>query len=206
MVIIALLLVVVIAGAASYYVFVLSVPAPAGTNGHTTTQTVGATTSAANHFTQYTGTFVYSLPLGPSGEQVSSNGTVNEYRTILSASGTFSFFINPANQSGLGSGQGEITATTTGFCTGNVTVHYTFQIINSNTLLGGNVTVAFGDAAPGNVTYPLYCTNLDGSHYSGSGNFIFLSVYPNLVSSASVPATLTMNETGEYYLVKFGVG
>jgi hypothetical protein len=116
---------------------------------------------------------------------------------VQTASGSFTFFINPANYTGVGNGQGTMTATTSGFCSGTTTFQYTFKITNANDLLGGNITVAFGDPSPASIMVPLSCTgSLTGVDTSVNNPLPFLSVYPNLVSVRTVPATVSRHLTG----------
>jgi hypothetical protein len=112
------------------------------------------------------------------------------------ASGSFTFSINPANYSGSGSGHGTMTVTTTGFCSGRTTFPYTFKILDATNLLGGNITVFIGDPTPLNFTVPLTCTATANPGSATGNTFPFLSVFPNEISVASVPATVTQHLTG----------
>jgi len=201
LIVVVVVIMLVIGGAAAYYVFVFSAPVPNGVPGKTTTAVVGTTTTNGN-FKRYAGTFTFSTPLGPTGEDVSPNGTLALYSSVVSATGTFSFFINPTNQSGSGSGTGRVTSVTTGFCTGQTSFAYSFTIPDATTLLGSNLTVAFGDATPSSGAYPLSCRALNGTVYSTTGNFTYLSVYPNLISVSSVPSTQTFSQSGISYMIQ----
>jgi hypothetical protein len=153
--------------------------------------------STGSGFRYYTGTFSYSLPLGPGGDRLNSSGSVETYTTVQAASGSFNFFINPANYTGVGNGQGTMTVTTTGFCSGTTTFPYTFKISNANDLLGGNITVAFADPSPGSFFVPLTCTgSLTGVDTSVNNPLTFLPVYPNLVSVRTVPTMVSQHLSG----------
>ena len=201
-VLLALIIVVVIAGAAVYVLFLPSGGAKTtGQQSTTRSQSSKSATSTpsggSQGFKTYSGTFSYSLPLGPSGDREGTNDTVESYSSTQVASGTFSFFINPANYTGVGSGQGTLTVTTTGFCSGSVTVNYSFKITNANDLLNGNITVAFADPTPGSAMVPLTCTgDMTGVNTSTNNPITFLPVYPNLVSVHTVPATVSQQLTG----------
>jgi hypothetical protein len=202
-VLIALVIVVVIAGAAVYVLFLPSNSTAKTTGQQSTTRSqtsrsATALSSSGNQaFKTYSGTFSYSIPLGPSGDREGANSTVESYSSTQVASGTFSFFINPVNYTGIGSGQGTLTVTTTGFCSGSVTVNYSFEITNANDLLNGNITVAFAEPTPGSVMVPLTCTgDLTGVNTSTNNPVNFLPVYPNLVSVHTLPATVSQQLTG----------
>ena len=207
-IVVALVLVFVAAGAA--YLFLLAPGNLTPTSGTKTSETstnLGSTVitrhdstgtpSGSQGFQRYQGTFSYSLPLGPAGERVNNDSTVDTYRSIQVASGSFTFFINPANFTGVGTGHGTLTVTTSGFCSGTTTVQYTFSVINANDLLGGNITVAFGDPTPSSFMVPLTCTgSLKGVDTSVNNPSTFLGIYPNLVSVKSVPITVSQQLSG----------
>ncbi|HZW58181.1 MAG TPA: hypothetical protein VFF30_17970 [Nitrososphaerales archaeon] len=155
------------------------------------------TASGASGMRTYHGTFSYSLPLGPTGERVLGNNTVQQYRSVQLASGTFTFSIAALNRSGTGSGQGVLTVTTSGFCSGVTTFPYTLKIIDATTLLSGNLTMFIGDPTPANFTVPLTRTGpMAGGNTSVNNPSSFLSVYPNEISTANVPVTLTQHLSG----------
>lgn len=153
--------------------------------------------SSGSGFKTYSGTFNYSVPLGPSGERVFSNGTVQSYTSVYVGSGTFTFFINPQNYSGSGSGQGTITVTTTGFCSGSVTLKYTFRISDATTILGGNTTLFFALPTPSSAKVPLTCTGpMAGVDTSTNNPITFEAIYSGEITSASIPVTVSQHLTG----------
>jgi hypothetical protein len=209
--VVVLVLVIIVAGVV--YVFTLS-----GSGSKTSTQTSGGSATSTTTSTQsttitfsaatsladgsqsfktYKGTFSYSNPLGPGGERVLSNNTVQSYTSVQVASGSFTFFINPANFTGVGSGQGTMTVTTTGFCSGSTTFPYTFRVTNANDLLNGNITFAVGVPTPINFTVTLHCTGpMSGVNIALNNPSPFLSIYPNLISVHTVPITVSEHLTG----------
>jgi len=220
-IVIVIIVIVVVAGAATYSLAVAtststssagqsSVKSSISTGSSRQTSTAGTATSAttitsfsisstagSSSLKTYTATFNFSLPLGPSGELTfSNNDTVKVYRSAQSASGSFTFFINPANYSGSGSGQGTMTVTTTGFCSGKTTFPYTFKIPDATDILGGNITVFMGDPTPANFTVPLTCTATPSPGSATGDTFPFLSTYPNEISVAAVPVTVIQHLAG----------
>ncbi len=161
----------------------------------------GGSTSGSSGITTYSGTFNFSLPLGPSGDRDLSNGTLQMYNTTQVGSGSFTFFIAAQNKSGSGSGHGTLTVTTAGFCSGSSTFPYTFTIPDATTILG-NYTVFFGNPVPGNFTVQLSCTgDMSGVNTSTNNPSSFLPVYPNEINFASMPVTANEHQTGDisYY-------
>jgi hypothetical protein len=145
----------------------------------------------------YNGTFEFTNPAGPFGELTfSNNDTVKTYSSVQNGSGSFNFSINPSTYEGTGSGQGTLTVTTTGFCSGQITLHYTFQIPDATNILGGNITVFFGTPTPVNFTVPLTCTASPNPGSSNGDTFPFLSEYPGEISVPSVPVNVTENLSG----------
>jgi hypothetical protein len=141
----------------------------------------------------YSGTFNYSIPVGPSGVRSFSNDTVQVYNSTMTASGTFTFFIAPLNESGSGSGHGTITVATHGFCSGSTTISYTFLVPDATSLLGGNITIFFSNPQPGNYSVPLTCTGpMAGVSTATNNPGPFLPEYPGefSVSISSLPASV----------------
>ena len=164
----------------------------------TSSQTSSTGSSTAN---TYGGTFNYSVPLGPSGERILPNNTVQTYGSVQVTSGFFAFSINPANYSGTGNGHGTITVTTTGFCSGKVTISYAFTI-QAVWVPTENLTIGFHTPNPANVTVPLSCTGpMNGVDTSTNNPITFLSEYPGLISTSSVPYTVDQHLSGNitYY-------
>jgi hypothetical protein len=207
----AIIVVLVVASAATYYLVVAKSPSTSLSTGSTqastasssstprTTASSSSTTSTTGSSTlkTYSATFNFSLPEGPFGELTfSNNDTVKTYNSVQVASGSFTFSINPANYSGSGSGHGTMTVTTTGFCSGRTTFPYTFNIPDATNILGGNITVFIGDPTPVNFTVPLTCTATALPGSSNGNTFPFLSVYPNEISLATVPVTVTQHLAG----------
>lgn len=207
--IVVILVVVVAVAGAGVYVFVLTGPstgssttptvtignASSVTNGHTSTVTVGPSTSTGTQgYENYKGTFVYANPLGPFGINDSSGKPV-EWNSTLSASGSFTFSINPATYIGSGSGQGSITVATHGYCTGTATVQYTFSITVAHPP-GENMIISFNTPAPSSVMVQLTCQGPTTGFNTANNPVTFLSVYPNGLSLASVPSTSSQTPTG----------
>jgi hypothetical protein len=219
LVVVALVVVIVlIAGVGIYYFANIGSPGASATrsssqrssSGHTSASSAStshsaAASSAASGVMTYGGTFNFSVPLGPSGERVLSNGTVQTYSSVQVASGSFAFSINPQNYSGTGSGHGTLTVTTTGFCSGSVILPYTFLIPDATDILGGNVTVFIGTPTPANFTVNLTCTGpMAGVSTATNNPAPFLSIYPNEINVAAVPATVNQHLPGGityYYTV-----
>jgi hypothetical protein len=206
----AVIVVLVVASAAAYYLAVAnpsstsvskssaqtstasSSSTPRTTHASSTTSTTGSSALKT-----YSATFNFSLPEGPFGELTfSNNDTVKTYNSVQVGSGSFTFSMNPANYSGSGSGHGTLTVTTTGFCSGRTTLPYTFSIPDATNILGGNITVFIGDPTPANFTVPLTCTATANSDSTNGNTFPFLSVYPNEISAATIPVTVTQHLAG----------
>jgi hypothetical protein len=133
---------------------------------------------------------------------VLSNGTVQSYNSVQFASGSFTFSVAAFNRSGSGSGHGTLVVTTTGFCSGTTTVPYTFLIPDATTILGGNLTVFLGTPTPSTFMVPLSCTGpMAGVNTATNNPAPFLSVYPNEITTASTPVTVTQHLPGNinYY-------
>ena len=153
----------------------------------------------------YSGTFNFSLPVGPSGVRSASNGSAQYYNTIQVGSGSFTFFVSASNESGSGSGHGTLVATTSGFCSGRVKVPYTFSIPDASTLLG-NLTIFFGTPTPNNITMPLSCTGpMTGVSTATNNPFTYLSAYPNEITVTSVPAVLNVHQTPGNFTYYFNI-
>lgn len=166
------------------------------TSANSVNAAVAKSTTLTSGMTTYSGTFNFSLALGPSGIRTLSNNTVQTYSSIEAGSGTFTFFISPVNKSGSGSGRGTLVVTTTGFCSGKVTIPYTFTVPDATTLLG-NLTLFFSTPTPANYTVPLSCTGpMAGVNTSTNDPGPYLSVYPNEISTATTPVTVTENLSG----------
>lgn len=165
------------------------------TNGQTSTITIGPTTSTGTQGrVNYKGTFTYVTPLGPFGINDSSGKPV-EWNSTQTASGSFTFSIDPATYLGTGSGQGSITVATHGYCTGTVTVPYTFPIQVAHPP-GENFIISFDPPTPSNVTVSLTCLGSTNGFNTANNPVAFLSVYPNGLSLASIPATSSQVPTG----------
>lgn len=147
----------------------------------------------------YSGTFNFTLPLeGPSGVRDFSNGTFQEYNTTQVASGTFTFSLAAGGLSGSGSGKGTMTATTTGFCSGQNIFSYTFQIPDVTTEFG-NLTVFFGTPTPSSFMVSLACTGpMQGVDTSVNEPTQFLAVYPNEIN-------LQFNDLSVYQHLQGGI-
>ena len=214
MIVAALVVVVVVAGV-GVYAFVFHVAGGSETKSttltigtvrstgtpatRTSTIVVGSVTSAVltsdtQSYQTYTGTFSYVVPLGPSGIN-DSTGKPIQWNSTQTASGSFTFSINPATYLGTGSGQGSIRVATRGYCTGSPTVPYTFAV-QAGHLPGGNFEIAFETPSPSNVTVRLSCLGPTTGFYTANNPVSFLSVYPNEESPASIPMTDSQTLTG----------
>jgi len=204
----AIIVVLVVASAAVYFLVVAGPPSTTANKSSTQATTSSSTprttasssavsTTGSSTVKTYSVTFNYSQPLGPYGELTfSNNDTVKTYTSVQVASGSFTFSINPSTYEGTGSGHGTMTVTTTGFCSGRTTFPYTFQIPDATNILGGNITVFMGDPTPLNFTVPLTCTATALPGSTNGNTFPFLSVYPNEISVAAVPVTVTQHLAG----------
>jgi len=169
------------------------------TNGHTSTVTIGSTTSTGptagtQGYENYKGNFSYVTPLGPFGINDSSGKPV-EWNSTQTSSGSFTFSIDPTTYVGTGSGQGSITVTTQGYCTGTVLVPYTFTI-QATHASGENFIISFNTPTPSNATVQLTCQGSTNGFNTANNPVAFLSVYPNGLSLASIPATSSQVPTG----------
>lgn len=211
LIVVVLVIVILVAGVGVYYIF-LVVPGTLGTSqsssSHSSTSGLTSTTSSSSsHSTgsssltsstgtsgikTYSGNYNYTNPEGPGGERVFTNGTVQLYSSVQFAVGSFTFSINPQNYSGTGSGHGTMIVTTTGFCSGNVTVPYAFGIEVTN-LPGQNITVFFHPPTPVNATVPLTCTGPMNGVNQANDPVPFLAEYPGEISTATVPVTVSQN-------------
>jgi len=192
------LVVLVVIGGSAYYFLALGGPGSLATSTHTSQTSTHSvsTTGGQLGYKTYSGTYSYSLPLGPSGARTNSSNKLETYSSVQVASGTFTFFVNPANYSGNGVGHGTYTITTTGFCSGSTSFQYTFKIFAS-TVLQGNLTVAFETPTPANYQVALACTgSLNGVDTSTNNPGPFLSVYPNLVNEKSIPVSVDQTLSG----------
>ena len=189
------LVVVVIVAGVGVYVFVLSA---SGTSGKTSTTTLGptessVTTSASQSGQNYKGSFTYANPLGPFGINDSSGKPV-EWNSTQSATGTFTFSIDPATYIGTGVGSGSITVSTQGYCTGSTTVQYTFNITATH-VPGENFVISFNTPTPPSVTVQLTCQGSTDGFYTSNNPVTYLSVYPNGLSMSAVPYTTSQPPT-----------
>ncbi|HUI24280.1 MAG TPA: hypothetical protein VLY82_07825 [Nitrososphaerales archaeon] len=178
---------------------------PSVTNSHTSTVTIGPTTptgptTGTQGYDNYRGVFTYVTPLGPFGINDSSGKPV-EWNSTQTASGSFTFSIDPANYTGTGSGQGSITVTTQGYCTGTVTLPYTFTV-QAVHAPGENFIISFNTPTPSDATVQLTCQGSTNGFNTANNPVTFLSVYPNGLSLASIPATSSQVPTaGTSYTV-----
>jgi len=202
-VVIVLVVVVAIAGLGTY-VFVFAAPRSPGTD--TTTVTLGTTLSTGGTRTEtesthsatsgtqinqtYSGTFSYTVPLGPSGVNDSSGKPV-QWNSTQTASGSFKFSINPVTYIGTGSGQGSITVNTQGYCTGSSTVQYTFTIEAINLPETQNVSIDFNLPDPSTVMVKLTCEGSTAGFYTANNPVTYLSVYPNGLDLNFFPAKVS---------------
>ena len=141
----------------------------------------------------YKGTFTYIAPLGPFGINDSSGKPV-EWNSTQTASGTFTFSVNPLNYTGTGTGQGSITVSTQGYCSGSVTVPYTFTI-QAVDIPGSEFEVAFNTPTPSSAMVQLTCQGPTTGFNTANNPVLFLSVYPNGLSITSVPTTFSQAPT-----------
>ncbi len=205
LIVIIIVIVIVIASVGAYYALssskvasTTSIASSTGSSISTTKSTstvvskTGSSTTTETGLTYYSGTFNYSIPVGPSGVRSLPNGSAQYYNSVQTASGSFTFFIAADNFSGSGTGHGTYTITTTGFCTGSQTFPYTFTIPDVTTALQGNVTIFFANPAPANYSVSLTCTgNMAGVSTATNNPGPYLAVYPNELSIplASLPTS-----------------
>lgn len=150
-----------------------------------TTSTSAST--ALGSYQTYRGTFNYITPLGPLGINY-SNGKLSQWNSTQTASGTFTFSINSLTYTGNGTGQGSITVSTQGYCTGSVIVPYTFTITATD-VPGENFIVAFNTPTPPTAMVPLTCEGSTEGFSTSNNPVTFVSVYPTGLSAAAFPTT-----------------
>jgi hypothetical protein len=193
--------IVLVAGVGAYYFLGAGSASSTSSTGtssaqRTGTSSAGSSSTGSAGVSTYSGTFNFSVPLGPGGERVLSNGTVQTYASVQVASGSFTFSVAAFNKSGSGSGHGTLVVTATGFCSGKTTVPYTFLIPDATTVLG-NLTIFFGTPTPANFTVPLTCTGpMAGVSTATNNPAPFLSVFPNEITAAAMPVTVTQHLPG----------
>ena len=203
--------VVVVAVAGVAYVFVFATPSSpsaktttstftigtATSNVPTTTVTVGSSTTGTQSYEDFSGTYTFTIPLGPSGIN-DSTGKPIQWNSTQTAKGSFTFSINPSTYLGSGSGQGSITVTTRGYCTGSSTVQYSFGIEAQHIPGTNNVTIDFNDPTPSTVMVQLACQGSTVGFYTANNPVTYLSVYPNLLDVNSFPANVSQAPTSAY--------
>lgn len=196
MIVVTLIVVVVGASSTAYYVLVLSPASTSTSQSSTHVQTSRSSSTAAgpSGLITFSGSYNFSLHLGPTGELVYSNNTVRVYNSVQVASGTFNFWINPINYSGGGSGQGTMTVTTSGFCSGRTSFPYTFKILDATHFPGQNITVYVGTPAPANFTVAVTCTATPSQ--ATANTFAYLSTFPIEFVFASAPVTVSQHLSG----------
>jgi hypothetical protein len=142
----------------------------------------------------FKGDFTYVTPIGPSGINDSSGKPI-QWNSTQTASGTFAFSINPTTYIGTGSGEGNITVDTRGYCIGTTTVHYTFTI-NAVHAPGEFYEISFNTPSPPTVKVQLNCQGSTAGFFTANNPVTYLSVYPNGVSPTSIPATFSQALAG----------
>jgi hypothetical protein len=163
-------------------------------SGLTTLGTISTGLQSGAQDDNYKGTFAYVTPLGPFGINDSSGKPV-EWNSTQTASGSFAFSINSATYFGTGSGQGSITVATRGYCTGTVTVPYTFTIQVTHPP-DENFEIAFNTPTPSSAMVQLNCRGPTVGFSTANNPVAFLSVYPNGLNLASLPTTASQEPTG----------
>lgn len=180
------LLILIIAAVAGVGVYYLALSPSSVVSSHTTS-------TVPSGFHTYSGTYNFTIALGPGGERVFSNNTVQSYGSVQLASGSFTFSINPLNYTGTGRGSGTMVVTTTGFCSGKVTVPYTF-FVQATHPPGQNISVFFLNPTPGSAFVPLHCTGqMSGVNTATNNPISFLPEYPGLLTTSTMPVTLSQN-------------
>ena len=196
-----LVVVVVIAVAGVAYVFVFAGPSSPGdktttstlvvgtatSSVPTTTVTVGGSTTGTESYEDFSGTYTYTVPLGPSGIN-DSTGKPIQWNSTQTATGSFTFSIDPSTYLGSGSGKGSIVVSTRGYCTGSNTVPYTFVIEAVEIPGTKNVSITFNDPTPSTVMVTLSCLGSTVGFYTANNPVTYLSVYPNGLDLNSFPA------------------
>jgi len=211
-----MVLVVVVAAAGVAYVFVFAGSSSPGaktttstlvvgtgtSNVPTTTVTIGSTTTGTQSYEDFSGTFRFTIPLGPSGIN-DSTGKPIQWNSTQTATGSFTFSINPSTYLGSGTGQGSMTVSTRGYCTGSSTVPYTFQIQAQHLPESNNVTIDFDLPTPPTVMVQLACQGSTVGFNTANNPVTYLSVYPNLLDLNSFPANVSQTpSTGYSYTVQ----
>ena len=167
---IAVIIVLAVAGIGGYYALkgpsssslpggLLSLFSSRSTSISQTTTSSGSTSGSED----FRGTFQWSSISNSSFEGKPLN-------TAETASGNFSVTINLSNDTGEGSGQGQVTFQWGGQCTGQNSSSYTFTVSAelSPAATGANLSVYFGSATPGGSTLFRTCQNFPSSSESWS--------------------------------------
>ena len=208
-IVLVVVLVVVIAVAAVAYVFVFANPSSPGAKTTTSTLsigtarsdlpttsvTIGSSTTGSQSYDDFSGTYTYTAPLGPSGIN-DSTGKPIQWNSTQTATGSFTFSIDPSTYLGSGSGQGSITVATRGYCTGSSTVKYTFGIQAQHIPGSNNVSIGFDLPTPPTVMVQLACQGSTVGFYTANNPVTYLSVYPNGLDLNSFPANVSQALTG----------
>jgi len=207
-IILVVVVVIVVAVAGIAYVFVFASPGSPGaktttstlnigssSNVPTSTVTVGSVSTSSQSYQDFSGTYTYTVPLGPSGIN-DSTGRPIQWNSTQTATGSFTFSINPSTYLGSGSGQGSITVSTRGYCTGSSTVQYTFGIEAEDLPGTKNVSIAFNGPTPSSVMVQLTCQGSTVGFDTANNPVTYLSVYPNGLDLDSFPAKASAMLTG----------
>ena len=156
--------------------------------------TSSSVSTALGSYQTYKGTFNYITPLGPLGINY-SNGKLSEWNSTQTATGTFTFSINSLTYTGNGTGQGSIIVSTHGYCTGSVTVLYTF-VITATHVPGENFIVAFNTPTPPTAMVSLTCEGSTQGFSTSNNPVTFVSVYPTGLSATAFPTTESQSPQG----------
>ena len=110
------------------------------------------------------------------------------FETKYEASGTFSVTVDLSNHEGVGKGQGNVHAATSGTCTGMDSVDYTFTLTASLSPVSNNLTVLFSTSQPAGSSFQLSC---DKSEIvtSDTATYDIYSVYPMFITLPGVAGT-----------------
>ena len=212
-IVLVIVVIVVIAAAGVAYAFVFASPSTPGaktttttstliigtssSNLPTTTVTIGSSTTGTQSYEDFSGNYTFTIPLGPSGIN-DSTGKPIQWNSTQTATGSFTFSINPSTYLGSGSGQGSITVTTRGYCTGSSTVQYTFGIEAQHIPGTNNVSIGFNLPTPPTVMVQLACQGSTAGFNTANNPVSYLSVYPNGLDLNSFPANVSQAPSSGY--------
>ena len=158
-----------------------------------TTRTSSTLTTSSSSNTNVLETFHAHFEWSRTTTTPSASG---DWTETFTATGTFTLTMDFSTKSGSGTGQGTIEDKYTGFCTGDSTTPYQFQVYAGLDTLSGNLSIGFGVPDPAMGTTHVTC----GSSSSDNG-FGFGMIPVPLNIQAEYGASVAGVEGGDTYQV-----